>query len=87
MDEMTALYRVAAKSTGSVQPGSGGTDWSHTVLYCGYDRAEALRTYREGEMGDYGGSHGNPARFTYVELQDADAENAFSTEMSTTEIQ
>jgi hypothetical protein len=40
---MTKLYRIIAKTTNSLQP--SGTFWNEEVLYCGYDRLEAIRVY------------------------------------------
>jgi len=61
---MKKLYRVMVRTTGSLQPGSGGTTWQSNVLYCGYDRDEAVRVYHESKPGDYWYGYGNRARRT-----------------------
>lgn len=43
------LYRVLKKTTGSLQPDGLSTFWNTEVLYCGYDRLEALRVYWKHE--------------------------------------
>ena len=60
------LYRVIRRTTGSVQP--TGTFWQNKVLYCGYDRDEARRVYHESEPTDYGGSCGNQAAETAMQV-------------------
>lgn len=62
------LYRVTRKHTGSRQP--GGTYWTREVVYCGYDREEALRVYHAVEPTDYGGGYGNAAKETIFESLD-----------------
>lgn len=56
------LYRVMIKTTGSLQPAE--TFWRKEVIYCGYDRDEAVRVYHESTPTDTKGSYGNPARVT-----------------------
>ncbi len=53
------LYRIIRRTTGSLQPGSGATFWTTTVLYCGYDRAAALRVYHEAAPTAYYHGHGS----------------------------
>lgn len=68
------LYRIVARTTNSVQPGSGGTHWQTEVLYCGYDRAEALRVYHESTPRDYWHGHGGRARETKAQSKDVTVE-------------
>jgi hypothetical protein len=71
------IYRVRVKTTGSVQPGYGATDWQSEVLYCGTDRTEARTVYHRNAPTDFGGSHGNQARRTLFEvIEDAETEDA-----------
>ena len=65
------LYRVIRRTAGSLQPGD--TYWTRDVLYCGYDRAEALRVYHEHEPTDFGGGYGNRCQETLFEQLDTDA--------------
>lgn len=58
----TRLYRVLVRSTISLQP--NGTTWQKNVLYCGYDRLEALRVFFESQPRDVWSSFGGPARET-----------------------
>lgn len=62
------LYRVIARTTGSLQPSY--THWLTDVLYCGYNRLEALRVYHESAPKDYGASYGNKARETKCQSRD-----------------
>ena len=63
---MSELYRITARTTGSLQP--GGSFWQTEVLYCGYDRDEARRVFHESEPSDDNRSFGNPARETHAEI-------------------
>jgi len=69
------IYRVIVKTTSSVQPGRGGTDWQTQVLYVGVDRLQARIVYFKSAPEDFGGSHGNRARVTVLETLDADADD------------
>jgi hypothetical protein len=71
------IYRVTVKRTGSVQPGDGATSWQREVIYCGTDREEARVAYHASEPKNYGGSFGNAARDTVMEvIEDAETEDA-----------
>lgn len=61
------LYRVLVKSTTSLQPCE--TYWKKEVLYCGYDKLEAVRIYHNSTPNDYSGSYGNPARRTMNQVK------------------
>lgn len=61
------IYRVTVKTTGSVQPGSGGTFWNREVVYCGNVLEDARIAYLKSNASDYGGSYGNSARNTIIE--------------------
>lgn len=63
---MSDLYRITARTTSSLQPGS--SFWNTEVLYCGYDRDEARRVFHESEPADNNRSFGNPARETHSEI-------------------
>ncbi len=52
------LYRVLKKKTNSLQPGSS-TYWTTEVLYCGYDRKEAMRIYHENKPDETFYGYGN----------------------------
>lgn len=56
------LYRVMVKTTGSLQP--CGTHWESQVLYCGYDREEAIRVYHASTPTDRWMGYGSQARKT-----------------------
>lgn len=62
---MTVLYRIVVRTTGSFQPRS--TFWAKEVLYCGYDRLEAIRIYHQSTPSDHGGSYGNACRETMAQ--------------------
>jgi len=64
---MSDLYRVLKRKTSSLQP--GGSFWTESVLYCGYDRDEARRVYYEAlpETGG-GGGYGNPTSDVVAQL-------------------
>lgn len=85
---MSTLYRITVKTTGSLQPGRGQTFWSKEVVYCGYDRDEAVMAYRANETADHGGtgSYGNRCRETVAEELDADAEDAFTAQMESADM-
>jgi hypothetical protein len=57
------LYRVLVRTTSILQLGSD-THWASEVLYCGWDRDEALRVYHESRPGDYWRGHGGRCRET-----------------------
>lgn len=61
------LYRIMVKTTGSLQPGPRETFWQKNVLYCGYDRAEALRVYHENRPTDYWCGYGNRCQETVAQ--------------------
>jgi len=60
------IYRVIVKSTGSIQP--IGTYWKKECVYCGKDLQEAKIVYYTEEVSDFGGSFGNPARETIIQV-------------------
>lgn len=61
------LYRVIIKTTSSLRPGRGSTDWQDAVVYCGTSSVEAARIYhREAPSDSYNG-YGNWARETVIE--------------------
>lgn len=61
------IYRVTVRTTGSVQPRSGGTFWQRDVRYCGTSLEEARVVYLREVAADRGGSYGNPCRTTDIE--------------------
>lgn len=69
---MKILHRVIKKHTSSLQPGNGNTYWSTEVLYCGYDREEALRVYYTHKPSERSGSYGNSATRTIKQKKDID---------------
>lgn len=77
MSSDSTIYRVTARTTGSVQPGRGATFWQREVLYCGTDRSKARVAYHASSPKDYGGSYGNRARETVMEIiEDAETGDA-----------
>ena len=64
------LYRVIVRTTNSLQP--SGTSWCNDVLYCGYDRNDALVAYHASTVKDYGGHHGNRCRETIAQSKSID---------------
>lgn len=66
------IYRVVVRTTGSMQPGSGGTFWNRQVAYCGPSLRDARVAYLREEASDYGGGYGNRARETLIEKFDAE---------------
>lgn len=70
------LYRVILCRTGRRQPGEKPMDWNKTVLYCGYDRHEARRTYYEVEPLDFDYGPGNRAQVTLIRKRSVRAANA-----------
>ena len=68
------IYRVTIRTTGSMQPGSGGTFWARQTIYCGPELQEARIAYLREVNADYGGSYGNRARETLIEQFASDAD-------------
>jgi hypothetical protein len=60
---MKKLYRIVVKATDSLRP-SGGSVFQITVLYCGFDRDEALVAYHKSTPLDYSYGYGNRYRKT-----------------------
>ncbi len=69
------LYRILRKTAGSLQPGSGQTFWNVTVLYCGYDRLEALRVYHESSPADVERGYGHRCVRTVAQSKEVLADN------------
>lgn len=66
------IYRVTIRTTGSLQPGSGGTSWQREVIYCGTDLTDARVAYLGSTPADYGSSYGNKCRTTEIEQFEAE---------------
>lgn len=74
---MTTLYRVIAKTTGSLQP-HDGTYWKMEVLYCGDDRQMARIAFHYSTPLDCGGSYGNSCRRTICEvIEDSETDDFY----------
>jgi hypothetical protein len=61
---MKKLYRVIAKTTDSLRPSRDYNVFETTVLYCGFDRDEALVAYHKSTPLDYSYGYGNRYRKT-----------------------
>lgn len=65
---MKKLYRVLVQTTNSYQPSS---NWfNKEVLYCGFDKDEALIKYHSSSPADYFCGHGNRYRETKIQYKE-----------------
>jgi acyl-coenzyme A synthetase/AMP-(fatty) acid ligase len=71
------LYRILRKTTNSVQPSN--TYWQTEVLYCGYDRLEAIRVFHESRPRDYCHGYGNSSVKTVGQSKEVKEDNNAST--------
>lgn len=69
------IYRIMAMTTNSSQP-SSETYWNKQVLYCGYDRLEAIRVYHESTPLDYWCGYGNRCRKTVAQSKAVECQTA-----------